>query len=108
MFMKKSFVSRFALTGLVILTLIAPAFGAGKKKPTAKPTPHDIVISAVSGNAVTVTDENSTKTVTVTQFTEITVNGQKATIADLKPGMTVNLGLKGPTEASRITAITKK
>jgi hypothetical protein len=55
-----------------------------------------------------VTDEKTAKTLTVTQFTEVTLNGQKASFADLKPGMTVSVVLSSPTQASRITATTKK
>jgi hypothetical protein len=66
------------------------------------------VISAVSGNSITVTDDKTAKTITVSPVTEITLNGQKATLADLKPGMSVSLVLSGPTQASRVTATTKK
>ena len=44
----------------------------------------------------------------ITQFTEITVNGRKATAAELKPGMTVNVTLgTDPSKASRINATEK-
>jgi hypothetical protein len=90
-----------------MLVLIVPAL-AGSRKAKPKATPHPTAISAVTGNTITVTDQSSTKTVTVTQFTEITVNGQKATLADLKPGMTVSLALSSPTQASRVTATSGK
>jgi hypothetical protein len=39
------------------------------------------------------------------QFAEINVNGQRATIADLKPGMTVSVTIgMDPTHASRVVA----
>ena len=57
--------------------------------------------------AVTVTDEKTTKTVTVSPLTEVTINGQKGSFADLKPGMGVNLVLSSPTQASRIVATSK-
>jgi hypothetical protein len=50
-----------------------------------------------SATSITVTESKATKTLTINQFTEIIVNGEKATAADLKPGMTANvtLGLTG-------------
>ncbi|SRR6266568_6296715 len=91
---------------LLALMVIAPAFGKGKKKkPTPVPVYHAPVISSVNGNAITVSDEKTTKTFTVTQFTEINVNGQRATIGDLKPGMTANVTIAtDPSRASRINA----
>ena len=41
----------------------------------------------------------------MTQFTEINVNGLRATAADLKPGMAVNVTIgMDPSQASRINA----
>jgi hypothetical protein len=52
-----------------------------------------------------VTDATGTKAYTITQFTEIKVNGLKATAADLKQGMTATV-TRGTdaTRASRIEA----
>jgi len=89
---------------LLVTVPFEPAFGKGRKK---KPVPayHQPVISSVTGNAVTVSDQNTTRTLTITQFTEITVNGQRASIADLKPGMTVSVTLgTDPSRAARINA----
>ena len=90
------------LAGITII----PAFGKGrKKKATPAPAYHQPVISGVTGNAITVSDQKTTRTFTVSQFTEINVNGQRATIADLKPGMTVNVTIGvDPSYASRIVA----
>jgi hypothetical protein len=56
-------------------------------------------------NAITVSEEKTTRTFIITQFTEINVNGQRATIADLKAGMTVSVTIGvDPTRASRINA----
>jgi hypothetical protein len=90
---------------LLAAIAIAPAFGKGRKqKPTPVPTYHQPVISSVTGNAITVSDKNTTRTLTMTQFT-ITVNGQRASIADLKPGMTVSVTLgMDPSRAARINA----
>ncbi len=91
---------------LFVLVTSSPAFGGGKKKKaTPAPAYQQPVISSVKGNAITVSDAKTTRAFTITQFTEINVNGQRATIADLKPGMTVNvtIGLD-PSHASRINA----
>jgi hypothetical protein len=91
---------------LLVLVTSSPAFGRGKKK---KATPaaayQQSVISSVKGNAITVSDAKTTRAFAITQFTEINVNGQRANVADLKPGMTVNvtIGLD-PSHASRINA----
>ena len=85
---------------------ITPAFGKGrKKKTTPAPEYHQPVISGVTGNAISVSDQKTTRTFTITRFTEINVNGQRATTADLKPGMTVNVTIAmDPSCASRIVA----
>jgi hypothetical protein len=94
-----------ALLGLVVTN---PAFGGGKKKATPPTVSRSPVIASVSANTVTVTEEKATKTFTISQFTEINVNGQRATIADLKAGMTVSVTLgTDPSRASRINATGK-
>jgi hypothetical protein len=91
---------------LLATMTFAPAFGKGKKKKaTPVPAYHPPVISNVTANAITVSEPNTTRTFMVTQFTEITVNGQRATIADLKPGMTVSVTIGvDPSRAARINA----
>ena len=88
------------------MIIATPAFaGSKKKKATAVPTYHAPVLSDVTGNAITVTEGKTTRTFIITQFTEINVNGQRATIVDLKPGMTVNVTIgMDPTRASRVVA----
>jgi hypothetical protein len=91
---------------LLVALTTAPAF-AGSKKKKASPAPkyHPPVISSVTGNAITVADGKTTRAFTITQFTEITLNGQRATIADLKPGMTVSVTIGvDPFQASRVVA----
>src|SRR5918996_3664732 len=89
---------------LLASMVLAPAFGKGKKKK-ATPVYQPPVISSVTDNAITVSEPNTTRTFTVTQFTEITVNGQRASIADLKPGMTVSVTIGvDPSRAARINA----
>ncbi len=105
--MKKSFfLPLVAICTLLAVIIATPAFaGSKKKKATPVPGYHPPVISSVTGNAITVTEGKTTRTFIITQFTEINVNGQRATIADLKPGMTVNVTIgMDPTRASRVVA----
>jgi hypothetical protein len=98
----------FVLFVVLGCALVQPCLARGKKKATPAPTARPTMISAVTGNSITVTDEKTAKTLTVNQFTEISVNGQKGTLADLKPGMVVNVVLgTSPTQASRVTATSK-
>ena len=81
---------------------------ASKKKPAPAPVVQAPTIAAVTADSVTVKDAQGTKTLTINQFTEITVNGRKATAAELKPGMVVTVTLgTDPTKASRINATAK-
>ena len=92
---------------LIALLAASPAFGGSKKKtpPQAAQGP---VIASVTANSVTITEGKTAKTLSISQFTEITVNGVKATMAELKPGMKVNVSLgTDATKASRINATGK-
>jgi hypothetical protein len=89
---------------LLAALAFAPAFAKGKKKK-ATPAYQSPVIASVTGNAITVSEQKTARTFTVTQFTEISVNGQRASMADLKPGMTVNVTIGvDPSRAARINA----
>ena len=91
---------------LLVALATPPAFaGSKKKKATAAPQYHPPVISSVTGNTITVSEEKTTRTFIITQFTEINVNGQRGAVADLKPGMTVSVTIGvDPTRASRVVA----
>jgi hypothetical protein len=92
-----------AVVSILSGIIVAPAAFAKSKKSTPPPQLGS-VITSVTPTSVTVSEAKNTKTYTISQFTEVTVNGQKATIADLKPGMIVNVTLGGATQASRIAA----
>ena len=89
------------------LLALSSALGASKKKP--EPPPHQgPTIASVTATSITVAEASSTKTFGITQFTEIIVNGQKATAAQLKPGMKVSVVIStDSSKASRITATAK-
>ena len=104
--MKSQFPRLVAVSLLAALFSAAPAMAADKKKKKEAPEPVVSTIAAVNGNAVDITTGTTTKTLKVSQFTEVRVNGQKGSAADLKPGMTVSEVALGadPTVASRINA----
>src|SRR3954451_4357964 len=97
---------RLLICAVLMFGVAAPSFAKAKKKATPPPQ-HETVISSVTATSVTVTDEKASKTVNVSPLTEVIINGQKAALTDLKPGMAVSLVLSGPTQASRITATSK-
>ncbi|MEY2564561.1 MAG: hypothetical protein QOH88_2754 [Verrucomicrobiota bacterium] len=95
------------VTALLAIVCVTPSFGASKKKtpPVVTQAP---VIASVTATSITVTEAKSARTFAITSFTDINVNGQKATVADLKPGMTVNVSLgTDSSKASRIVATGK-
>ena len=105
---------RFSPSPLVVALLFfaaaSPMLGFEKKKKASPPPlPAQTVIASADANSITISDEKGSKTFAITQFTEIRVNGQKATAADLKPGMTVDVVIgTDAARASRIIASAKK
>jgi hypothetical protein len=96
----------FRISCLIALLAASPAFGASKKKTA--PVDQTPVIASVTANSVLITEGKITRTLAITQFTEITVNGVKATATELKPGMNVNVTLGiDSAKASRINATGK-
>src|SRR4030095_15441520 len=90
---------------VLLVALATPAFAGSKKKKSTPAQYRAPVISSVTGNAITVSEEKTTRRFIITQFTEINVNGQRATIVDLKPGVTVSVTIgMDPTRASRVVA----
>jgi hypothetical protein len=86
---------------------LGPALAASKKKPEA-PLIQGPVIASVTATSITISEGKTAKRLIITQFTEITVNGIRATAAELKPGMNVSVTLgTDPTRAGRINAMGK-
>jgi hypothetical protein len=86
---------------------LGPIFGASKKKPEA-PLIQGPVIASVTATSITISEGKTAKTLIITQFTEIIVNGIKATAGELKPGMNVSVTIAtDPTRAGRINATGK-
>ena len=92
----------FALATLALLFAL-PAFAADKKKKKKEPEPTVNVITGVNANSVDLAMGTATRSLKVTQFTEIRLNGNKVALADVRPGMTVTeLALSDPSTASRL------
>ena len=99
---------RSAFVVVLALVLSANVFAGSKKKATPPPPIQPPTIAAVTADSITIKEAAATKTVGITQFTEINVNGRKATAAELKPGMTVNMTLgTDSSKAARINATGK-
>ena len=91
---------------LMVAILSASPLTAGDKKKKAKAVEHyDTVIASVAADAITIDENKIPKSFKITQFTEVTLRGQRATVADLKPGMLVSVTMGSDRAiASRIAA----
>lgn len=90
----------------VLLALPAQISAKGKgtqKKP--EPVVHDAV-SVVTDNSITVAGKKESRTYTITRFTEIIVNGQRATAKAIEVGMSVSVGADSSGVATLINAHT--
>jgi hypothetical protein len=95
-------------TGLVMLVFTvvdAPNAFSGPRRPRDPPARrHETLISHVSPTSITIQEDSGPKTFGITNFTEVVIDGQRATVADLRPGMRVSIDLDDPLHAHRITA----
>jgi len=92
-------------TGFVILAFTvvdAPELFAGPRNPPARR--HQTLISHVSPTSITIQQDNGPKTFVITNFTEVVIDGQRATVTDLHRGMRVSVDLDDPVHAHRVTA----
>jgi hypothetical protein len=96
---------------------IDPAFlgAAGFRYSTPTPSHQETIISNVTPTLITVTTQTvsskgkvlakTSRSFVITKFTEINVNSQRATVADLKPGMKVSVTAgTDASQAARINA----
>ena len=95
---------RLSVSLALFAILIVASALAREKKPKA-PERQPTVISSVSADSITISENAVMKTFAITQFTEINVKGQRAKLADLQPGMSVSVTLStDPLKLSRINA----
>jgi hypothetical protein len=104
--MKSPYLRLITFSLIVALVGALPVSAADKKKKKEPSEPIVSTVAAVNGNVIDITTGTATKTLKMSQFTEVRVNGQKGSPADLKPGMTVSEVVLGadPSVASRINA----
>ena len=89
---------------ILLIAVLASSVSSGfaKRRPAARR--HQTLISSVSANSITIEEDNGPKTFAITAFTEVFVNEQRASAAQLKPGMRVSVTLDDPTRLHRIKA----
>jgi hypothetical protein len=92
-------------TGFVMLVFAvadAPNAFSGPRNPPARR--HQTLISNVSPTSITIQEDSGPKTFVITNFTEVVIDGQRATVVDLRRGMRVSIDLDDPLHAHRISA----
>ncbi len=89
--MKTSRIPFVLLLGIAFV-LISQTAIAGKPKPKPKPTPHPPnKITAISEDSITISDGKVKKTYKINGDTEITYNGETATVNTLTVGLRVDV-----------------
>ncbi|MEA3187449.1 MAG: hypothetical protein QOD99_1279 [Chthoniobacter sp.] len=84
------------IVAVLAITLPTGLFASTKSSPLSSkkkkiPVHHDTLISSVSANSITITENKTTKTFGITPATEIDVRGQRAGVGALQPGMMVSI-----------------
>lgn len=97
-----AFVLTLALCAFAFASSAAAAPRKSKFKP---PEVHATTIASVNGETLTINENKISKTFTITPFTEITINGQRAKLTDLQSGMIVSVTMgSDPTKLARVSA----
>lgn len=95
--------TRYALLICLALVLFATAdVASAKKHPAARR--HETLISNVSPTSLTIQEDGGPKTFVITAFTEVIVNDQRGSVAQLRKGMRVSVMLDAPTRVRQIKA----
>jgi hypothetical protein len=104
-------IPRLIIAGLLVAAALSMPLDVHAGPPKAPPKPQYQAIDAVDATAktITVSYHNSknpnAKTLKITERTEIQVNGAKATINELQPGMKISVGVgMDPTMAASLSA----
>jgi fibronectin type 3 domain-containing protein len=95
-----------AVSIAVAISLPIVVHAAGKTPAKKKETPQThVTIQSVDANSITISDGKHTTTYKIVPQTVIEIKGQKATVAELKPGMRASVtGGADQTVADHITA----
>ncbi|HET6984034.1 MAG TPA: hypothetical protein VFI53_17960 [Myxococcaceae bacterium] len=83
---------------------LAQAAAQTSEMTSTKQTQRSGVVEAVYGNHVVVTEASGTHEITVPDGFKFQMNGQDVTVADLKPGMTINATINEQTTTRNVTA----
>ena len=102
----------FAMT-VLFLTVVGVMNSSAKKVVNrynnktvqAKITPDKVVSVDVTQNTITVKEGKETAAYTLDKLTTITVNGKKATLADVKRGMEVDVTIAGGDKITKVDAM---
>jgi hypothetical protein len=92
---------RAVFVGLALLCLSWPATSSAKKREPS----YEVIVSVNEAAGTVVIghahgNNHSTKSLKIDKFTEITVDGQKAAIHELKAGMMVDVTLGGDADVA--------
>ena len=88
-----------------LCALVSLSSALAKEKKPKEVQHHATTISSVSPTSITIAEDKAMKTFAITQFTEVTLKGQRAKVTDLQPGMAVSVTLgTDATKVSRIAA----
>jgi hypothetical protein len=89
---------------LFALLLFVPVdFAVAKRHPPAARR-HQTLISSISPTSLTIQEDSGPKTFAITPYTEVVVNEQRASVAQLRRGMRVSVTLVDPTHLRQIKA----
>jgi hypothetical protein len=96
------------VSAVLVLATAISVYEFQRSGPVTRVELAGLVIASVTPGTLMLTEGKVTKAITLAPTTNINVNGQKATAAELKPGMTVKVTLDpDPSTASRIDATGK-
>lgn len=94
-----------AFVVLLIFVAAPPVSARGSRAKPKAPELHLTTIQSVTPTSLTIVEDKVTKSFAITQFTEVTLNGQHAAVTDLQPGMAVTVTLgRDPATLSRVAA----
>lgn len=94
---------------IAVVIVFAPASGILAKGTAYKPAPKKVIppnhstVSAISDTSITVSTKNGEHTYTISEFTDIIVDGKRAKASDIQVGMIAMVGADSSKKATTIT-----